>query len=267
MRLARRIPITIFCTVAAIFVAVRFIVPIALAFYSAQKVPAVARIVPTELLDHSISQATGKQLSYVGYEFEIPWDDLDESKTQLYPKEKPAKTRAVLAFRSGLRVMVTSLPPREMVDAFTNGNLDLGKMPPQAVDLLFGPGSTASDYMLANNIYEFTPDKMHYWSLSDRLHARETILLTVKSIMPSASAESGIFRIQNQDYKGFQQGNPAKHPRGVIVSLYSESGAVEFIFSDQDYRNPAKVDQPEINRIIQSLHKAAPVAAAVLETN
>jgi hypothetical protein len=263
MKLARRILITIACTIAAIFLVVRFIAPIALSFYAARKALPVARIVPTELQDHSISQARGMQLSYVGYEFAVPWDDLDESKTQLYPKDKPTKTRAVLAFRSGLRLMVTVIPPREMANGLTTGDLGLGKMPPQAVDLLFGQGAAASDYSFVNNVYEFTPDKMHHWSLSDRLHYRETILLTVKSVMPSASAESGIFRVQNGDYKGFQQGNPAQHPRGVVVTLYSESGGVEFIFSDHDYRNFARVTQPEINRIIQSLHKAAPEPVAV----
>lgn len=205
MRLARRILITVICTMAAIVVAARVIAPIALSFYAARKVPAVARVVPTELQDRSVSQAPGMRLSYLGYEFEIPWDDLDESKTQLYPKDKPAKIRALLDFRSGLRVMVGAIPPREMADGFTRGNLGFGKMPPQAVELLFGHGAATSDYTFVNNVYEFTPDKMHYWSLSDRLHARETVLLTIKSIMPSASAETGIFRVQNQGYKGFQQ--------------------------------------------------------------
>jgi hypothetical protein len=259
MRLARRILITVICTVAAIIVAVRLIAPIALSFYAARRVPAIARVVPTELQDRSISQIPGMRLSYVGYEFEIPWDDLDESKTQLYPKDKPAKTRAVLNFRSGLRVMVTAIPPREMADECTKGDF---KMPPQALPAVFGRGAEASDYTFVNNVYEFTPDKMHYWSLSDRLHAREMVLLTIKSIMPTASAETGIFRVQNQAFKGFQQGNPVKHPHGVVLTLYSEDGGVEFIFSEQDYRNPLGVTQPEMNRIIETLHRSAPSLTA-----
>jgi hypothetical protein len=258
MKLLRRILVTVAITFAVIFVAVYWIGPIALSFYAARKALPVARIVPTELKDHSVSPAPGTKLSYLGYEFEIPWDDLDESKTQTYPEDKPTKTRAVLAFRSGLRVMVSAIPPREMADGFTTGDLGFGKMPPQAVELLFGHGAATSDYTFVNNVYEFTPDKMHHWSLSDRLHARETILLTVKSIMPSASAETGIFRVQNQDYKGFQQGNPVKHPHRIVLTLYSEDGGVEFVFSDHDYRNSAKVTQPEINRIVESLHRTAP---------
>ena len=258
MRLARRILVTIICTVAAIFVVARVVAPIALFFYAARKALPITRVVPTESPDHSISQSTGVRLSYVGHEFEIPWDDLDESKMQLYPKDKAVKTRAVLSFRSGLRLMVTALPPREWAGGLTSGDLGFGKISPQAIEILFGHGAAESDYAFVNNIYEFTPDKMHHWSLSDRLHYRETILLTIKSIMPAAAAETGIFRVQNQTYKGFQQGNPGKQPKGVVVSLYSVDGGVELIFSDQDYRNPAKVTQPEINRIVQTLHKVEP---------
>ncbi|MGA9510229.1 MAG: hypothetical protein WBV55_16550 [Candidatus Sulfotelmatobacter sp.] len=179
MKVARRILTTTAVTLVAVFVCLRWASPVALSFYAARKVPAVARVVPTELQDHSISRAPGMRLSYVGYEFEIPWDDLDESKTQIYPKDKPTKTRAVLAFRSGLRVMVSAIPPRGMADGFTKGDLGFGKMTPQAVELLFGHGAATSDYAFVNNVYEFTPDKMHCWSLNDRLHAREMILLTV----------------------------------------------------------------------------------------
>jgi hypothetical protein len=260
MRLARRIAVTIVCTLGAIFLVVRFLAPIALSFYAVEKALPVARILPTDLQDHSISQAKGMRLSYVGYEFETPWDDPDESKTQFYPKDKPAKTRAVLAFRSGLRLMVAAIPPREFADGFADGSLGFGKIPPAGVDLLFGAGASKSDYTFVNNVYEFTPDKMNHWSLSERLHVRESILLTVKSVMPSASAETGIFRVQNHDFKGFQQGNPVKHPFRMIATLYSEDGGVEFEFFDQDYRHPVNVTQPEINRIVESLHRAGPGA-------
>lgn len=258
MKLVRRILVTVICTLAVIVLVVRFIAPVALSFLVARQAPAVARIVPTELPDRSVSEAPATRLTYLGYEFEVPWDDLDESKTQFYPKDDAGKTRAVLVFRSGLHLMVSAIPPREMADAFTNGTLGFGKIPPQGVDLLFGSGAAASDYTLVNNIYEFTPNRMHPWSLSTALHAREMILLTVKSIMPSPAAGTGIFRVQSGNYKGFQQGNPLNHPNRVVLTLYSDDDAVEFVLYDQDYRNPAKVTQPEINRIVESLHRAAP---------
>src|SRR5260370_27307877 len=50
--------------------------------YIGRKSPVVKRV-PIELSDLSVSQTTGKKLSYFVYEFEVPWDDIDESKSRL----------------------------------------------------------------------------------------------------------------------------------------------------------------------------------------
>ena len=114
MRLLRRILITAAITLAVVFVGVEWIAPVALSYYGASKAPAVTRVVPTELTDQTISQASGSQLSYLGYQFEVPWKDPDETQTKLYPTDKP--TRVVLVFRSGLRLTITALPPRELIN-------------------------------------------------------------------------------------------------------------------------------------------------------
>jgi hypothetical protein len=259
MRLLRRILTTILVTLAVIFVAVRWIGPVALSFYEARKVPPVARIVPAELRDVSVSQAPGMKLSYVGYEFEVPWTDLDETKTALYPKDKSEKTRAVLTFHSGLRLVVTSVPPREFADEFSKEDF---KMSPAKFEAVFGRGTASSDYTFVRNVYEFTPAKMHYWSLSDGVHYREGIVLMIKSIMPVKAAETGIFYVQNQGYMGFQQGDPRVRKDNLVLDLYSDENHLEISFLQKDYRNPAGVTQPEINRTIQSVHRVAPELAA-----
>jgi hypothetical protein len=55
--------------------------------------------------DHTISQPAGTRLSYLGYDFEAPWNDLDQSKTELYPKEKSEKRSVICVFNSGLRLV------------------------------------------------------------------------------------------------------------------------------------------------------------------
>ena len=59
------------------------------------------------------------------------------------------------------------------------------------------------------------------------------------------------------DFKGFQQGNPDVKQDGVAVNLYSDEGSVELIFGEQNDKNSGGITQPEINRIVQSLHKAS----------
>jgi hypothetical protein len=258
MRLFRRILVTVVVTFAVLLAGIYWLAPIGLSFYAARKALPVARIVPTELKDHSVSQSPGTKLFYLGYEFQVPWSDLDEAKTVLYPKDKPEKTRVVLSCRSGLRLVVTNVPPREFASLCATEF----KIQPQGVELLFGPGASTSDYAFVSHVYGFTPDKMHYWSLSPRLHAREQMVLLTKSIMPVKAAASGIFNISNQFYRGFQQGDPRASRDDVVVDLYSDQDHFETILSPKKYTNPTGVTQPEINRIVESLRKATPAEVA-----
>ena len=254
MRLFRRILVTAVVTLAVVFTVVRWAADVALTFYAAKKVPAIARVVPTELKDHTVSQAPGTRLSYLGYDFEVPWSDLDESKTELYPKDKPDKTTVVLTFRSGLRLQVTAFPTGEWKTLFTTDF----KLSPQQFEQFVGHEASKSDYVFLRNLYDFTPDKMHYWAWSSAVHAHEVMVLTIKSIAPAKAAETGIFNVQNETFKGFQQGNPLARPDRPLVTLYSDGGNVEITLWQKDYRNPAGITQREINRIVQSVSKIRP---------
>jgi hypothetical protein len=258
MKILRRVLIAI-AALAIIFSAIRWGAPIALSFYAARKAPAIARITPTSLNDQTVSKAPGTRLSYVGYEFEVPWTDLDDSKTILYPKDKPDKTKAILTFKSGLRLVVIAPPPGEFATEFATDF----KWSPRMFEAVFGSGTAQSDYKFVSNVYQFTPDKMHHWSLSDRVHYRETTMLIIKTVMPTKAAETGIFEIGNPDYKGFQQGDPRMRQESLFLHLYANDGSCEITFLQKDYRSSTGVTQPEINRIIQSLHRsssASPVA-------
>lgn len=259
MRILRRILIAVVITVAVIFVSVSWVAPVALSFYAAWKVPAAAKVVPTDLKDISVSDAPGPKLSYFGYEFEVPWSDLDETQTKLYPANRPEKTAVVLTFRSGLRLKVTAIPAHEW-----NSDSDPEiRMVPRVVAANFGNEAIRSDYTIAKSIYEFTPHRMHYWALQPGVHYREQALLVIKSVMLLAPADTGILNIQNKQFKGFQQGDPHVPQSKLAFHLYSDDGSVEFIFFEKD-KKFARVTQPEINRMIQTLRKAAQGSPTVL---
>ncbi len=161
-------------------------------------------MIPRPLTDNSVSEAPGSKLSYFGYQFEIPWTDLDYSLTKLYPKDNPEKNKADLHFHSGLRIVVTAVPPRE----WSRGIAQEMKLSPQAIEAVFGPGTSRSDYAFVKALYEFTPERMHHWTTSTTVWSRDQTLLVMKSIALLKSAESGIFVLQNQYYPGFQEGSP-----------------------------------------------------------
>ena len=250
LRILRRILMTVGVTLTVIFVGVNWIAPIALSFYATRHAPAIARIVPTDLKDQSVADSTGTKLSYLGYGFEVPWNDLDETQTKLYPKDKPEKVRVDLHFRSGLRVVATAIPAHGWTSEFAKTL----KVPPERIEATFGK----SDYGFANTLYEFNPDHMHHWSMSHRVHDREEFLLLIKSMVLSRAAYSGILRVQNQKYRGFQQGDPAVRKDEIKDQLFSDEGSIEMVFLQKDYKSSTGITQPEINRIVQTLRKTVP---------
>ena len=262
MKIARRILITVAVTLTVVFIGIYWIAPAALSLYSSKKALAITRVVPTNLRDQSVSQVKRAKLSHLGYEFDVPWNDLDGSKTELFPKDKPQKSRVVLSFRSGLKLIVTSVRPHEMADEFMRGDI---KMSAQAFAAVFGQQAADSDYAFMKRVFEFSPDKMHPWALSTVVASREQVLLLTKTIVPSKPAETGIFNVHNASYQGFQQGNPEIRQDALLLNLYSADGGVEMIFLQKNYANSHGVTQPEINRIVESLHKAVPAEVASSE--
>jgi hypothetical protein len=239
LKLLWRILLIVFATLVVVFVGVRWLAPAALSYYEAYQALALTHIVPTELRDNSVSQAPGKKVSISGYEFEVPWTDMDEGQTKLYPKA------ADLRFRSGLRVVVTAISPREWVD----GLAEQMKVSPERIQAAFGQ----SDYDVLKTIYEFSPDKMHHWN--PQVLAREQFLLILKTAAPLPSAKSGIFNMRDSDLRGFQEGSPQVRQDGIAVHLFANDGSIEFIFSQRDYRDTSGITQPEINRIVHSVRK------------
>jgi hypothetical protein len=236
MRVLRRILLTL----VVIFAALCWIGPAGV-LYFAKSAPEVAKVVPIELQDVSTSLAPGKKLSYFGYEFEVPWSDLDESQTQLFPEDKHDLHMAWVCFRSGLKLFIV-ISPREAV---------------------------VPDYALLKRIYQVTPDKIHYWSLIEGWGYQDARLLLFKSAFlrdepgsGSNPAETGIFNLQSQGFHGFQYGDPRSRPEVLQLRLYSDDGRVEIKFLQGTYEEPAGVTQPEINRIVQSLRRAAPSEVA-----
>lgn len=241
MRRPHRILLVAVVTLGVAALGAYWVAPVALSMSTARSAPNTARLVPSDLPDLSISQAPGTKLSYFGYEFEVPWSDLDETKTQVYPNQ------IILTFRSGLRLMAGASPARLWV----NGLASSWKVAPKDIESWLG----SSDYSVVRTLYEFTPDKMHRWALSPSIHYREILLLTMKSAALLPSASTGIFKIQNQDYRGFQQGNPQARST-IDVVLCSDEGSFDLTFLQKDYQNRAGISQAEINRIVQSLHKS-----------
>ena len=231
MKVLRRILIA-----SVIFFAAQYFVVPAVVLYFARRAPAVTRVVPTDLKDSSVSEAPGTKLSYLGYEFEVPWSDLDESQSQVLRSE-PDRQTAWICFRSGLKLFITARPPHKEYP----------------------------EYSLLKQIYAITPDQIHYWTLFKGGHYRDARMLLAKSAFlqyvglgtKPNPAETGIFDVQGEGFKGFQYGDPQELQPTLELRLFSDDRIVEVLILQKDY-DRFGVTQPEINRIVQSLRRATP---------
>src|SRR5437867_3619468 len=88
--------------------------------YLTRKAP-VVRMAPAQLTDFLISRSQGRKLSYFGYEFEVPWGDIDDPKTKMTGDNK-----VMIAFQSGNSLSVWHGSPR----AFVNSVLSNDKIDP-----------------------------------------------------------------------------------------------------------------------------------------
>jgi hypothetical protein len=118
-----------------------------------------------------------------------------------------------------------------------------------------------SDCNFVKAVYEFSPDKMNHW-IYKRASESRRVPLDLEVNRRLQRVDSDIFYIRNQGYLGFQQGDCRVRQGRITVDLYSDDGGIEMNLFQKDYRDSGGVTQPEINRIIQSLHKARQLATA-----
>jgi hypothetical protein len=95
---------------------------------------------------------------------------------------------------------------------------------------------------------------------------RGATLLTIKAIAVGPGLETGVFSFELPDKHGFQIGDPRKSRRADLEVFGMGSHYVEIIYATS--KDGPRVSQPELNRILTSLHAmpAEPAAAALHRT-
>jgi hypothetical protein len=116
--------------------------------YQYRKLPDVAKT-PLPLPDSSISSVPHRTVSYFGYEFELPWDDVDQAK------DKTVGTIHVGAFRSGNALWFSTFPPKD----FVNGVMKTGNLDPQDLKQVYGEDTLESDYTFHKRCLSLRPQQ------------------------------------------------------------------------------------------------------------
>ncbi len=205
----------------------------------ARKFPNVTRV-PVELQDTSLSPARGKAVEYLGYQFEVPWDDLEQSKARLKAGFQP------IPFHSGRLIIMEKRGPDEMVHDLQR---DANSRRWLTRAWIYDKEAIASDYALTRAALYETPDKVRL--LSWPFQANWSLyLLLMKGIL--VHGDGTIFSISNSNWRGFQFGSPPN--RRIELDLYTNKNHLKLFFSHRD-KAPA-ISQSEINRVIQTVRLA-----------
>ena len=198
----------------------------------------------TPLLDSSISAAPGVKLSYFGYEFEVPWNDIDQEKTKII-----AANKAIVVFRSGNVISFWSGPPNGLISSLTADN----KIDRKNLGQWFGDEAAQSDYAFKRVILETTPDQFSLLTPKS-LAIQRGMFLTMKAITLPPGAESGVFSISTDEFKGFQYGRPQSPPKRLSVELFSSDKHLDILFGHKP-NGPTLISQTDVNHIVQSVRK------------
>jgi hypothetical protein len=206
----------------------------------------IVKSVPIELQDSSVSKAQGEKLSFMGVEFDVPWDDVDETKTRI------VGSWALIHFRSGNSILLCVDPPKGFMNALFHGKTPVS---PELFTSLYGPDVLRSDYELKKAIFETTPREVTLLTPSNRAAGFASVIM-IKAVMPPTT-DWAIYNIRNKSLKGFQLGDPIRRPKKMSLELSGDDAEIEInIEQVQSGATPA-ITQADINRMIQSAHSIA----------
>lgn len=217
--------------------------------WETRKVPGV-RVAPQPLVDYSVSDAQGTVLSYFGYQFEVPWNA--DFKQKAFGNGGIVQ----LEFQSGQNV--TFIVPANQGGLLTEIVQDKS-MHMNNLQAVFGDLMDRSAYDQYAALLNTTPSSIR--AFGSRTEAvRGVTLLTIKAIASAPGLETGVFSFELQDKHGFQIGDPQKSRRVDLKVFYIGGHYVEITCATA--KDSIRLSQPEINRILTSLHGAAPGSSA-----
>jgi hypothetical protein len=233
--------------------------PVAIYFTArgiAKRVPAV-KVTPQPLTDYSVSDTAGTALSLFGYSFEVPWSA--SFKTKVSQKDSTQNGFAQITFDSGqvLLLFAPSNPSGLFTELVQDKELQMGNLRPVFGDLM---NRTAYDQYSA--LLNTTPSTIRAFGPRAEA-ARGITMLMIKAIAPPVSLEKGAFSFEFPDKRGFQLGDPRKSQQVDLEVLDLNGHYVEIICAAA---KDSRLTQPELNRILKTLHAVPPDSLAAQAT-
>jgi hypothetical protein len=201
-------------------------------------------IVPRPLADVSIEQAAGRNFTFYGYQFEVPWTGVK--------REEHLKNMELVYFSNNF--FMAFHDPLQSVNQLKVLTGE-GTKNEAALQRLFGEEATRSNYALRSKILNLTPRDLDL-SFSRQKMVSSSILLMLKPVW-AGSLHGGVYSFQTEWLRGFQLGDPTRDRTITIDAFDAHDREIELYIGRTQGANQ-DVTQSELNRIIYSLRPILP---------
>jgi hypothetical protein len=196
--------------------------------------------VPRPLADTRISIAQVSTLSFYGYQFEVPWREIDKE----WDEGRTVKIR----FKTGETIRFNN--PEDFQDSPISENFV--RDDDDKFMKAFGTEVRESKYDQLRAVVSATPTQLSPFR-SHTEFARIWILLEIKGLwFEHDTVAPDIFSFETNDYRGFEFSGLSRGSQNVTVNLSDMADHWFQINIQGDDRLGIRINQPEINCIIQS---------------
>lgn len=201
-------------------------------------------VLPQALRDSAPKKQPGLKLSAYGYEFEVPWGDIDKDKT------KSGVSLSVYYFRSGSVLMFGN--PEKVANAKEIFLADDEKR--KVATQLWGEKTLESNFALTKAILETSPAQISVFAPRAKVLGLGILLMLKPST--AVCGETGIFTFDTPTIRGFQMGDPDKRPKCISVSAFDTADhQLKLTFGIQKVAT-GQISQAEVNRVLQTVRPA-----------
>jgi hypothetical protein len=210
-----------------------------------EKSDPVVSVIPQPLRDSTPSKQPGLKLSVYGYEFEVPWGDIDNDKT------RSGDFVTVYYFRSGQFLMFgnpdKSANEREILLASDEKR--------KVAMRVWGDKVVESNFAWTKATLEASPAQVSVFA--PRLKGVGLVnLLTLKSAF-AMGGETGILAFETSTVRGFQMGDPDKKPKFISVKAFDMGDhQLELTFGMQK-GSAGQITQADVNRVLQTVRRVS----------
>jgi hypothetical protein len=201
--------------------------------------------IPQTLRDTAPSKQPGLKLSAYGYEFEVPWGDIDKEKT------RSGDFVTVYYFRSGQFLMFSN--PEKAANAKEIFLADDEKR--KVAMQIWGAKTLESNFTLTKATLEASPAQMSVFAPRLKVVGLGTLLMVKIAI--ATGGETGIFAFDTPAIRGFQMGDPDKRPKFISVKAFDMGDhQLELTFGMQK-GSAGQITQADVNRVLQTVRRVS----------